>query len=65
MTTFGGKLFKQAKGGPIGLRGTCALARVVMNVWDSLWEEELTKVNLEWEDYMRYMDDGRICSKNS
>ena len=42
--TFGGKLFKQAKGGPIGLRGTCALARLVMNVWDSLWEEELTKV---------------------
>ena len=58
--TFGGKLYRQAKGGPIGLRGTCALARVIMNVWDNMWEEQLRKVNIEWEDYFRYMDDGRI-----
>ena len=35
---FGGKWFRQAKGGPIGLRGTCAVARVVMNVWDGMWD---------------------------
>ena len=58
--TFGGKLFRQAEGGPIGLRGTCALARVIMNVWDSMWEEGLRKGNIEGEDYFRYMDDGRI-----
>ena len=51
--TFGGKLFRQAKGVPIGLRGTCALARVIMNVWDSMWEERLRRINLEWEEYLR------------
>ena len=29
--TFGGKIFKQKKGGPIGLRGTCAIARLTMS----------------------------------
>jgi len=28
--TFGGKTFHQTRGGPIGLRGTCAVARVAM-----------------------------------
>ena len=27
---FGGKFFLQKKGGPIGLRSTCAIARIVM-----------------------------------
>ena len=27
---FGGKVFRQKKGGPTGLRATCALARLVM-----------------------------------
>ena len=29
--TFGGKIFKQKKGGQIGLRGTCAIARLTMS----------------------------------
>ena len=28
--SFGGKFYKQREGGPIGLRSTCALSRVVM-----------------------------------
>ena len=30
---FGGKMYRQASGGPIGLRGTCAVARVLWHVW--------------------------------
>ena len=31
--SFDGKIFLQQEGGPIGLRSTCAVARVVMNEW--------------------------------
>ena len=57
--TFGGKTYRQKKGGPIGLRGTCALARLVMCSWDRLWEDLMKKNRIRIEDYMRYMDDGR------
>ena len=34
--TFGGEIYLQKDGGPIGLRCTCAIARVVMCMWDTL-----------------------------
>ena len=34
---FGGKTYRQKAGGPIGLRATCAIARLVMCIWDKLW----------------------------
>ena len=33
--SFNGKTFLQKAGGPIGLRATCAILRVVMNTWDT------------------------------
>ena len=57
--SFGGKVFKQRKGGPIGLRGTCALARFIMCHWDLQWKDLLTMNRVTLVDYMRYMDDGR------
>ena len=30
--TFDGRIFRQSEGGPIGLRGTCALARLCMQI---------------------------------
>ena len=33
--SFDGKLFHQKGGGPIGLHGTCAVARVVMQMFDT------------------------------
>ena len=39
--TFGGKVYRQRKGGPIGLRGTCAIAQLVMCAWDRLWKTKL------------------------
>ena len=57
--TFAGKLYKQSSGGPIGLRGTCAVARLVMQMWDSKWLDRMAKMNVVLELAMRYMDDGR------
>ena len=58
--SFGGKWYRQGTGGPIGLRGTCAVARVLMNMWDSLWERRLQSLNVPLEAFMRYMDYGRV-----
>ena len=37
-----GKTFLQKAGGPIGLRSTCAVARIVMSSWDAKWQERIT-----------------------
>ena len=34
--TFGGRTFQQFDGGPIVLRGTCGVAGVVMQIFDSM-----------------------------
>ena len=31
-----------------------------MNVWDNMWMEVMKKSNLKLEEYVRYMDDGRV-----
>ena len=58
--TFGGEYFQQNDGGPIGLRGTCAVARVVMAMFDGVWTNKVGLVGLIVWLYMRYMDDGRM-----
>ena len=45
--SFGNKVYRQSSGGAIGLRATCAIARVTMNVWDKLWGERLRKLNFK------------------
>ena len=57
--SFNGKTFLQQAGGPIGLRATCAVARVIMNAWDTKWLEILTDNNIELLTGVRYMDDLR------
>ena len=57
--SFGEKMYKQSKGGPIGLRGTCAIARFIMQIFDYKWDAELIKVGLTVHLIARYMDDGR------
>ena len=56
---FGGRKFRQMGGGPIGLRGTCTLARLVMQVYDRKWEAMVKEAGVKLNLYMRYMDDGR------
>ena len=58
--TFGGKIFKQKEGGPIGLRATCAVARLIMKMWGKKWLSLMKEWNLDIEEYVRYMDDGRV-----
>ena len=57
--SFDGRTFKQKEGEPIGLRGTCALARLIMQIFDVKWEEVLTNLRLVTWLISRYMDDGR------
>ena len=57
--SFGGKFYKQRKGGPIGLRGTCAIARLVMCIFDKLWKERLQNANLQFHLYARYMEGNK------
>ena len=56
---FGGKMYHQAQGGPIGLRGTCAIARMVMQLFDIKWGDKLRRLGLvTWLNF-RYVDDSR------
>ena len=41
------------------MRATCAIARLVMAKWDTLWEEKLQDHGIKLELVTRYMDDGR------
>ena len=56
---FGGRIFHQSQGGPIGLRGTCAVARIVMQMFDSRWKEILRNNKIRTWEIMRYVDDSR------
>ena len=58
--SFNGKTFLQRAGGPIGLRATCAVARVTMNMWDRKFQDILVENNIEMKTGCRYMDDVRI-----
>ena len=59
--SFGGAKFKQKGGGPIGLRGTCAVARLMMQIFDVKWEEQLRDLCIKIWLNTRYMDDGRTA----
>ena len=59
--TFGGQTYRQTSGGPIGLRSTCAVARLVMKVWDDKWLARLSELRIQIEEALRYMDDGRTA----
>ena len=41
--SFGSNFYLQAKGGPIGLRSTCCVARLVMMWWDDKLVEDVEK----------------------
>jgi hypothetical protein len=58
--TFGGKHYLQRHGGPIGLRSTCCIARLVMTWWDKQLLELVKTANLTLEERQRYMDDIRL-----
>ena len=57
---FGGKFYLQQQGGPIGLRSTCCIARIVMLWWGRQLTEVMANSNLSAEQKVRYMDDIRV-----
>ena len=58
--SFSQKFYLQQKGGPIGLRSTCCVARLVMLWWDDKLTEVMEKLNVKTVAGARYMDDIRI-----
>ena len=56
---FGGKIYHQQQGGPIGLRATGAVARIVMGEWDITLQRILNENNITKEEAARYVDDGQ------
>ena len=53
------EIFLQQAGGPIGLRSTCAVARVTMSYWDAKWLELMAENNVQIRKSDRYIDDLR------
>ena len=45
--SFNGDMFLQKAGGPIGLRSTCAVARITMSKWDAKWMEKMSMNNIK------------------
>ena len=58
-----GDNYLQKAGGPIGLRSTCAIARVVMNEWDARWQKMCADNNIKLAKGDRYVDDIRAFLK--
>ena len=60
---FGGKLYRQKSGGPIGLRITMACSRMVMQDWGEQYQSILLKADLKITLLKSYVDDIRkACS---
>ena len=53
-------VFKQSDGGPIGLRPTCAIAKVVMARHNQKWSQSMLENNISTEFNGFYVDDGCI-----
>ena len=58
--SFDNTYYLQRCGGPIGLRGTCAVARLAMIEWARRWATFLAGLGLSYEEAARYMDDLRV-----
>ena len=57
--SFGGKIYLQAGGGPIGMRFTACLAAAIMKIWDMAWIDLMEREGLVSYLYKRYVDDSR------
>ena len=57
---FANTFFLQRRGGQIGLRSTCCIARLVIMWWDRKFIEAIQKSNLSLIEAARYMEDVRV-----
>ena len=58
--TFGGEVYLQSFGGPIGARVTMCIARIVMQEWSDEFEKLLKKNCIDEKMRGIYVDDGRM-----
>ena len=61
--SFGPDLYIQCTGGPIGMRYTASLASVVMKQWDKAWTSLLQREGIDYDLFLRYVDDCRLCMR--
>ena len=59
---FGGRVFKQQGGGPMGAKVTMAVARLVMQTWSKRYLEILQEAGLVVDLLTGYVDDVRQAS---
>ena len=57
---FAKKFYLQKRGGPIGLRSTCCIARLVMLWWDQEFLDVVKTANIKIIGSARYMDNVRV-----
>ena len=60
--TFGGKLYRQAAGGPIGLQLTLTAARAVLRLFDREYRKKLEELKLKLLLDKRYVDDMNMAA---
>ena len=56
---FAGKTYLQTNGAPIGVRLSCAVARLIMNTWDQKLKTIQAKNKVKLETVFRYLDGWR------
>ena len=61
---FRGRLYKQSKGGPIGLRLTSLVARIVMDRWATLTIFKLDMAGAKIYAFMKYVDDVNVVLRS-
>ena len=61
---WGGKIYRQKKGGPIGLRASGTVANVTMEVWIKSLEKKLSDAGCEIFLLRKYVDDVIIIMRN-
>ena len=59
---FDGQVVTQETGGPIGLKISGVLARLVMLWWDGKFLGKLKNLGVCLEFYLRYVDDGNMAA---
>ena len=61
--TFGGKLYRQAAGGPIGLQFSSTAARAVLRLFDREYRKKLHELQLQLLLDKRYVDDKNMAAR--
>ena len=62
--SFGPDLYLQCAGGPIGMRFTASLANLIMKQWDKSWVRLLEREKLDFDLFIRYVDDCRLFMRS-